>query len=272
MSSSPWKTFLASQLQTNIERVGLSATYVSLATVRPDGTPANRTVVFRGFAGEDHRSETGWQSELLTVTSAKRSRKMADIAAQPMVELSWFMAGTQEQFRVHGRMVAVQAGTTSDALRGVLPDPVTKKGAGSAKDTSASSSTGLATRAFLTRLSREGAGDNSDGGNTFDWQVERLRQWYRMNDQLRGTFPEAGDGEPLAIENMDNEGWFVNHDPAKQKLLEAGYENFALLVMQVESVDYVNLTTGEHSVFIKPKERQEQAMEESSKWVFKRLS
>ena len=43
----------------------------------------------RGFAGEDHSSETGWQSELLTITSAKRSRKITDIAMQPMVELNW---------------------------------------------------------------------------------------------------------------------------------------------------------------------------------------
>ena len=47
MSSASWKTFLASQLKINIEQQGLSSTYTSLATVRPDGTPANRTVVFR---------------------------------------------------------------------------------------------------------------------------------------------------------------------------------------------------------------------------------
>ena len=47
MSSASWKTFLASQLKTNIEQQGLSSTYTSLATVRPDGTPANRTVGFR---------------------------------------------------------------------------------------------------------------------------------------------------------------------------------------------------------------------------------
>lgn len=42
-----WKALVESRLRSNIEQIGVSATYMSLATVKPDNTPANRTVVFR---------------------------------------------------------------------------------------------------------------------------------------------------------------------------------------------------------------------------------
>lgn len=43
----PWKSHITTQLNANIEKLGPSAAYVSLATVRPDKTAANRMVVFR---------------------------------------------------------------------------------------------------------------------------------------------------------------------------------------------------------------------------------
>ncbi|KAI9248002.1 pyridoxamine 5'-phosphate oxidase-domain-containing protein [Phascolomyces articulosus] len=253
MTSTSWKTFLSKQLKTNIEQQGLSSTYTSLATVRADGTPANRTVVFRGFAGEDHHSETGWQSELLTMTSAKRSRKMADIAHQPIVEVNWFMGGTQEQFRIHGKCYAVQSNTTAQDLK-ELEGAVTK--INNVKNSSDNQN--LATRAFLTRL-----GDKNNN-NTLDWQAERLRQWYRMHDKLRGTFPSStNDSEPLEIHDMDDQGWFVNHDKEKQRLLEEGYENFALLVIKVECIDHVELNSGAHSIF---------KQDENGQWIYKKLT
>ncbi|KAI7871230.1 pyridoxamine 5'-phosphate oxidase [Spinellus fusiger] len=87
--SPPWKTLLKEKLAANIKAQGTSATYVSLATLHSDLTPANRTVVFRGFAGESHREETGWQSDLLTITCDKRSPKIQEIAENPNAEINW---------------------------------------------------------------------------------------------------------------------------------------------------------------------------------------
>ncbi|KAI8876873.1 Septin [Backusella circina FSU 941] len=76
-------------LQVNFEQLGPSATFVSLATVRPDNTPAVRTVVIRGFAGEHHTFQTGWESDLLVVTTNKNSRKMEEIENNNKTEINW---------------------------------------------------------------------------------------------------------------------------------------------------------------------------------------
>lgn len=43
----------------------------------------------RGFCGQDHREDTGWQSDLLVITTDLRSQKMKDIAHNPMAEVNW---------------------------------------------------------------------------------------------------------------------------------------------------------------------------------------
>lgn len=46
----PWRELLQRALKKNSGC--RHSRYVQLATVRPDGRPANRTVVYRGFLGE----------------------------------------------------------------------------------------------------------------------------------------------------------------------------------------------------------------------------
>ncbi len=50
MTSAPWKEVLQKALKRNAKN--RESKYVQIATVRPDGRPANRTVVYRGFLGE----------------------------------------------------------------------------------------------------------------------------------------------------------------------------------------------------------------------------
>lgn len=78
----PWKPFIKRALKENKE-----AAYLSLATLRPSGTPANRTVVFRGFAGEDDLSP--WESDLPTFTADLRSAKIEQIQQNSWGELCW---------------------------------------------------------------------------------------------------------------------------------------------------------------------------------------
>lgn len=92
-----WKSFLKSTLNQNIEKIGLSASYASLATVRMDNTPAVRTVVMRGFVAEHHKEETGLTSDLLVITTDKRTEKMKEIENNPNVEINWY-AHTQHPY------------------------------------------------------------------------------------------------------------------------------------------------------------------------------
>ncbi|KAI9316204.1 pyridoxamine 5'-phosphate oxidase-domain-containing protein [Dichotomocladium elegans] len=243
MASAPiWKKFLQAQLQANIEKQGMSATYVSLATVRSDNTPANRTMVFRGFSGEDHREKTGWESDLLTFTTDMRSRKLGELAVNPMVELNWWMSGTEEQFRVYGKAYRIDKDTST--VRGLNQEDHFAR----VREPSESETSDLATLAFL-RYQR-GKGKETCRPFVFDWQAERLRQWIRMSPALRATFVPNCPAKELIISQINPEtGWFVSDN--QQELLEIGYANFVLLLVDVVRIDHVMLVSGKHSMYYK---------------------
>ncbi len=69
--------------------------YLQLATVRPDGTPAVRTLVFRQLLQEP--------AQIFMVTDS-RSDKPAQIATNPVAEICWYFTRTREQFRLHGSL------------------------------------------------------------------------------------------------------------------------------------------------------------------------
>lgn len=83
-----------------------AARWVQLATIRPDGGPAVRTVVYRG----------DFHDEGLVFTTDARAGKVAHIAHEPRVEVCWYFREAREQLRVAGKMEAVVA-DTADAAR-----------------------------------------------------------------------------------------------------------------------------------------------------------
>lgn len=99
MALAPWRSPLARALHRN--RSLPYARYFQLATVRLDGRPANRTVVFRGF-----REDT---NQLQMVTDA-RSEKADQIAQSAWGEACWYFPTTREQFRLSGTLMLVQNG------------------------------------------------------------------------------------------------------------------------------------------------------------------
>lgn len=105
MPLAPWRSPLARALHRN--RSLVYARYAQLATVRPDGRPANRTVVFRGFL------EPTQQLKFIT---DDRSEKIGQILAQPWGELCWYFPNSREQFRLSGRLTLVQAGCDDPEL------------------------------------------------------------------------------------------------------------------------------------------------------------
>lgn len=98
----PWRQDLRASLERN--RSDAASRYLQLATVRVDGSPANRTVVFRGFAEAPGN---------LLMVSDTRSDKFAELSRDPRAELAWYFARTREQYRLRGRMIlhSVETGT-----------------------------------------------------------------------------------------------------------------------------------------------------------------
>lgn len=81
--------------------------FVQLATVRADGRPANRSVVFRGFLGETPQ---------LTFAADSRSPKVAELSQFPWAEVCWYFPVTHEQFRIGGPITLVGEDARDRAL------------------------------------------------------------------------------------------------------------------------------------------------------------
>ena len=86
--------------------------YVQLATVRPDGTPACRTVVFRGFMPD---AVAGLPSCALQFTTDTLSEKAAELAANSAAEACWWFPTSQEQYRVQGRLRLITDALSEEA-------------------------------------------------------------------------------------------------------------------------------------------------------------
>lgn len=98
-SLAPWRQVLARSLHRN--RALIYARYFQLATIRADGRPANRTVVFRGFLPESNQ---------IAIITDRRSQKIAQIERNAEAEICWYFPKTREQFRLAGTLYIVDAG------------------------------------------------------------------------------------------------------------------------------------------------------------------
>lgn len=106
MSLAPWRSILARALHRN--RSLVYARYLQLATVRSDGRPANRTIVFRGFLDESNQLE---------FIADDRSEKIAQIEHQPWGEICWYFPNTREQFRLTGLLSLIAPDEPNETLR-----------------------------------------------------------------------------------------------------------------------------------------------------------
>ena len=100
-SGDPGGFFLVSlDLALHRNRQSPQCRFVQLASVREDGRPAVRTVVFRGFLGETNR---------LTFATDGRSVKAHDLERTNRAEACWYFHATREQFRLAGTVTLVGA-------------------------------------------------------------------------------------------------------------------------------------------------------------------
>lgn len=101
--AAPWREVLQRALKAN--EACRHSRYVQLATVRPDGRPANRTIVYRGQLEGD--------SDVLTFVTDSRSRKIEEIAHSPWGEVRARLAGS--------RPLACRQGEAREGIGSWLP-------------------------------------------------------------------------------------------------------------------------------------------------------
>lgn len=111
--------------------------YVQISTVSKDGEPRCRTVVFRGFLNsanlpEDHSMGGDFDGKpcVMKMCTDLRSKKVEEVAHQPISEMVWWFGKTSEQFRVRGSLMLVGNDDDDKALQiarkemwGNLSDP-----------------------------------------------------------------------------------------------------------------------------------------------------
>lgn len=106
MILAPWRSTIARALHRN--RALVYARYLQLATVRPDGRPANRTVVFRGFQDDTNQ---------LKFIADDRSEKIEQVEHSAWAEVCWYFPTTREQFRLSGTLTIVKHDHPNEELQ-----------------------------------------------------------------------------------------------------------------------------------------------------------
>ena len=103
----PWRSPLSRALHRN--RSQPFARFFQLATVRANNTPANRTVVFRGFLLETNRSDDDQRS-------ARAAKRQIRFRKTPTPKPAGYFTKTREQFRLSGSLTLVTADTPNAEL------------------------------------------------------------------------------------------------------------------------------------------------------------
>ncbi|GAA5976157.1 hypothetical protein JCM10908_005401 [Rhodotorula pacifica] len=205
--------------------------------------PRVRYVVHRGFVNERRKEGDGSQnliqddnkndliSDKLVVTTDARSPKAHQLAEQPRVELAWWMAATQHQFRIVGKAYIYPSSS--------FP---THDGASSVADSSSSSKSD-------TKLSFPFPQKQLAPYEGFSWEDERIRQFRKLSPELRASFYRPVPGTKLAdtdvkMEDLPEklpEGVEEAEGEEQKKQVEQALKNFALIVIDAEEVDLVDL-------------------------------
>ncbi|XP_014524142.1 pyridoxine/pyridoxamine 5'-phosphate oxidase 2 [Vigna radiata var. radiata] len=105
MGSVAWKQLLLNALESNAHLKHSS--FMQLATVGTNGTPSNRTVVFRGF--QDN-------TDNIQINTDARTRKIEELKLCSSAEICWYFTDSWEQFRINGNVDIID-GSNAEPLK-----------------------------------------------------------------------------------------------------------------------------------------------------------
>ena len=144
--AAPWRSALLKSLDLNKE-VKFS-TFFQLATIRPNGKPANRTMVYRGFVGDStkltfttdsrYTANTQWHAwlpvtyspvsvatqlchavDVHAIRASHRSSKMDHVKENPWSEICWYFTESREQYRLSGKLYIIKSDEKDAELKKV---------------------------------------------------------------------------------------------------------------------------------------------------------
>ena len=136
------------------------------------------------------------------------------MTGNPRVEIAWWIASTQEQFRIAGTAYIIPA--SSHVQQGIINSPEDQEA--------------------MAELKREG----------FDWEMKRRAVFDSMSghmkatwcrpppgSRLEGRYEEAGKSWPKMLPKLGSK--------ENERELEVALGNFALVVIEADDVDWVEM-------------------------------
>jgi len=198
-----WKAALEKALAAHSK-----STVMQLASIDPTTpVPHVRSVIFRGFVSPTDNPA----HPLLLATTDFRTPKTAQMIANPHVQIVWWIDGSQEQYRIAGKAHIVPA-----------PGHTLHKH-------------------FLHTI-----GPLSEGGS-FDWEAKRIEVFKSMSPFMKASWCRPTPGSRLEGGEDEAKKWPVeleepeSGDEEGKRLWEMSLSNFALVIIEPQDVDYVEL-------------------------------
>ncbi|THH26834.1 hypothetical protein EUX98_g7358 [Antrodiella citrinella] len=189
-----------------------------IATVDTHNTPHVRSHIHRAFLVPNSYSAV----PLLLTTTDVRTPKATQMLSNPAVEVAWWLEGSQEQFRVAGRVAVVPAPdhpfhTMQDTPRG----------------------------SAFAKLGEDG--EQGGAGGKFDWEKKRREVFDSMSAHMKASWARPPPASEIASyddakawpETIKNLGEAETEDEKKDQ--EKALKNFALVVIEPLTVDWVQL-------------------------------
>ena len=210
-------------------RGNAAARYCQLATVRGDGRPACRTVVFRGFLGGPE--DTAEDASRLTFVTDARSEKVGELGQQPACELCWYLPGTREQFRWARPGVDRHLATAAPPPPPPPPQLPPHKSA-SPRLTEVTHALGGRVGRITGRM--EVIGARAAGGEVAERARQRQDMWGRLSGKARQQFLWPHPGLPRGSDDS-------LFSPPEPEASSPAAEDFCLLVLTPDHVDHLSL-------------------------------
>lgn len=176
-------------------------------------TPHVRSHIFRAFISASSTPSL----PLLVTTTDIRTPKVAQITSNPHVELTWWIEGTQEQYRISGSASVIPH--PAHSLYRHFSDNIEN----------APKESGLAS---LTRES-------------FEWEEKRKEIFKELSAHMKASWCRPVPGTPLQGGEKEARKWPVSirepTDGEGEENWETALGNFALLIVDPTEVDFVEL-------------------------------
>ncbi|KAJ7508488.1 pyridoxamine 5'-phosphate oxidase-domain-containing protein [Mycena galericulata] len=203
MSIPHWKVALEKALAAHSK-----ATVIQLASIDPHTPiPQVRSLIFRLFVSPTDNPTR----PLLLCTTDIRTPKTAQLIANPHVQVVWWIEGAQEQYRLAGRAHIVPA-----PGHGLHPH-------------------------FTHTI--EGLSE----GSQYDWEAKRIEVFKNMSPVMKATWCRPVPGSRLEGGQDEAKKWPVKLEEPKpgdeegRRLWDMSLSNFALVIIEPQDVDYVEL-------------------------------